>query len=212
MKKTLLVLSLLLLGFSKSFAQETAVQADGPVRLIRSGLSFYHQGPHAQADLFWDHSFSLLLPSYTHLSRRMYFSCPLPTLSINSRNGAKISYCLLQPALGVVFLRSEARFRPFVAGVLNLEVQKQSFTSIYSSGSGRDVDEWATRTSLELRLGAYYRITNRVWVDLTVDAPTGHSLYYLSTSSGDDARQEVFNNSYDTYLPKVQLGVSYQIR
>lgn len=212
MKKSFLVLLLLLLGLSKSFGQEAPVEAEGPVRLIRSGLNFYHQGPHAEAGMIADRAFSLLIPAYTQLGRKLYVSYPLPSINFSSRGDVKSGYIYLQPSVGYVFLKPTSRVRPFLAGVLGFEAQYQRIPDYYFSPNSPRYTQWRTRTTLELRLGAYCRITDRFWLDLTLDAPTGHSLYYIGTSSGENALQEVFNNSYDTFLPKVQLGVSYQIR
>lgn len=212
MKKSFFVLLLLLLGLSKSFGQETTEGAAGPVRLIRSGFSFYHQGSHPEGGQFWDHSFNVLMPTYTQLGRRLYFSVGMPSVNLSSNDNWKLLNFEVEPAAGVLFLKPESRIRPFLAGVLQAEVQRSKYQNTYDPTYDADRIVWLQRYALELRLGAFARVTNRLWVDVTLDAPTGHSLLYLEKGTDSKASLHMFNNSYDTYLPKVQLGVSYQIR
>lgn len=212
MKKSFLVLLLLLLGLSKSFGQETTDTPSGPVRLIRSGFSFYHQGAHPEGGQFWDHNFHVLMPTYTQLGRRLYLSVGMPSVNLSSNDNWKFLNFEVEPAVGVLFLKPTSRIRPFLAGVLQAEVQRSKYVNAYDPSPDFNHITWVQRYALELRLGAFAQLTNRLWLDVTLDAPTGHSLLYLHKGTDSKASLNLFNNSYDTYLPKVQLGVSYQIR
>lgn len=212
MKKSFFVLLLLLLCLSKSFGQDATDATPGPVRLIRSGFSFYRQGAHPEGGQFWDRSFNVLMPTYTQLGQRLYLSVGMPSVNLSSNDNWKFLTFGIEPAVGVLMLKPGKRVRPYVAGVLQCEGQRRKYHGPNVDGEIFDGVEWYQRYALELRLGAFTQLTNRLWLDLTIDAPTGHSLLYLNKSGNSKASFEVFNNSYDTYLPKVQLGVSYQIR
>jgi hypothetical protein len=71
---------------------------------------------------------------------------------------------------------------------------------------------WRGLETVELRLGVYYRISRRFFVDVAIDAPTGHSLLFIPSGTGVKPGTEFFQNTYGTFLPKVQLGISYQIK
>lgn len=218
MRKIFFVLSLLLLGFSKSFGQEGI----SSVNLIRSGLGFTHTGTHVRFDISPGQNVQnlfLLPPSFVHVANHLYVSASLPSIGWYKNDDYKSAVLGINPSFGYAFGKADSRLRPFVAGVLNFQMSYLRFTYPAQIGQGgyvysgeKDVTRWFTNTWIELRLGAFYRLSDRIWADLSLEAPTGHALYYARTSSGQDFAHDAFANVYDTYLPKVQLGVSYQIR
>ena len=134
-----------------------------------------------------------------------------------------------------MFRQSNRRFRPFI-GLRNTfhysENQGMAFYPVYDAANSSSIQYQAVFIKgstliehIQLEFGAYFKLSNRIWTDITIAAPTGHSLPAYSHTKFEQAATSstpLYNSSYsstkvyeDTYraiLPNVQLGISYQIK
>lgn len=200
--------ALLVVGSARAQPRDST----GRVHLIRSGVLVFHEGSRA----FWDapqpyavRPVALLSPAYCFLGKRLYLNLDVPgvTASWPERHASTFSTSTTQAA-GMAFGKPHHRLRPFVAVVTKAGFALSKFDVSTPTTARR---EWIGNLSLEPRLGLCYRLAGSVWLDLTLDAPTGHSLYFLGTHSGEKGVSRVLPYTYDAVLPRTQFGVSYQV-
>jgi hypothetical protein len=207
------VLSLVSLFFltQATFAQEST----GGVHLVRSGVSVTRTGEVTYSStnvinlVSHQTSLQIIYPTYTYLGKKLYFSVDVPQIRYSDFNGYKFFSASLNPAIGYVFMNSTKKFRPYVAGVLSIN-HSHEYEAQNIFGDTRDT--WDGLETVNLRLGAFYRISARFFLDIALDSPTGHTLFVLPSGTGTRYSTKFFQNTYATYLPKVQLGISYQIK
>jgi hypothetical protein len=137
----------------------------------------------------------------------MYYNAPLPTLSFSNNQYANSFSYGVMPAAGYVFNGPDDKFRPFVGAVLDFGIQHNHNKPAYQYGGNR---YWESTFNLDLRLGAYYQTCERWWLYGQIDAPTGHSLFAHYSMTNEKSRTKFFNNTYDAFLPKIEIGAAYR--
>lgn len=208
MKVKGLMLALLIVGSVRAQPRDST----GRVHLIRSGALVFHEGSHALWDAPQPYAIgpvAFLSPAYCYLGKRLYLNLDVPgiTASWPERHISTFSTSTA-PAVGLALGKPRHRLRPIVALVTKAGFALSRF-DVSTPTTARRV--WIGNLSVEPRLGVCYRVAGHVWLDLTLDAPTGHGFYFLGTRSGETAVSRVLPNTYAAALPLTQFGVSYQV-